>query len=268
MIHQGLQIQSAVHPESGSQWSEIGAVMDDYLRLKDEYLLGQIKSIGPLLDDWILNRNRFAETNRLTGTNFNPLPRLKINETMHSRILGDLLDPNGTHGQKNLFLLPLLEELGIPYPEDGLWHVTVEAGRVDILIWREPPRQSAVIIENKSNGAVDQPNQIYRYWHQEMFLWKPELWESTDEAKVGERKRNFHVVYLTTGGGKSPESHSMERPVGLATVNHFERVPLEPCTRSLAELIALWEKNAIPRIPPENHRLRSFLSQYQELWTT
>src|SRR5207244_839864 len=132
------------------------------------------------------------------GATFNPLTRLKIDETMHSQILGDLLDPDGTHGQGDVFLVPFLEELGIPESDVGLWHVTVETGRVDILIWRNHPEKSAIIIENKSNDAGDQPNQIYRYWHREMYLWDPGFWTSTDETKISERKRRFHVVYLPT----------------------------------------------------------------------
>jgi len=267
MSHQELNIGSRPAPESGTRQFEIGAVLDEYLRLKDEHLNSQMKTVGPLLADWILNRTKVAEFNRLNGTSFNPLSRLKIDETMHSRILGDLLNPNGTHGQRNMFLSPFLENLGIPESTGELWHVTVETGRVDILIWRNHPEKSAVIIENKSNAAGDQPNQIYRYWHREMFLGDRGLWMSMDEAKIRERNRRFHVVYLARDGGKSPESHSMERPRGLEDANPFERVPLECRVIPLANLMALWEQKAFPLIPPENHRLRSFLSQYQELWT-
>lgn len=267
MIHQELQSDSCEAPESGTQRSAIETVLDEYLRLKNESLGGQMEIVGPLLDDWIDNRTEVAKTNRLHGSSFNPLSHLKIDETAHSRILGDLLDPDGTHGQGNVFLVPFLDELGVPESGSGLWRVTVETGRVDILVWRNHPEKCAVIIENKSNGAGDRPNQIYRYWHQEMFLWDPALWTSKDPAIISEQKRRFHVVYLPTDGGKSPQSHSMERPLGFENVNPFPRVPLKCRILPLADLMALWEEKSVPEIHPGNHRLRTFVSQYQELWT-
>jgi len=267
MIHQAIPVGTFMTNEAGRQRSEIQAIREDYLRLKDKHLGRQMEIVGPLLDDWILNRTEVAESNRIDGATYNPIARIKINETTHSRIIGDLLDPNGTHGQGNLFLVPFLEELGIPEPNTGLWHVTVETGRVDILIWRNLPEKCAVIIENKSNGAGDRPNQIYRYWHREIFLWEPCLWISTNEAKKLERERRFHVVYLLTDGGRFPEQHSLERPSGMETANPFEYVPLECRIISLAVLMVLWEKKSVPQIPPKNHRLRAFLSQYHELWT-
>ena len=228
MIHQEIPIGKFVATEPSRQRSEIEAVLEDYLLLKDKHLGGQMEIVAPVLDDWILNRAEVAKSNRINGATYNPIARIKINE---------------------------------------LWNVTVETGRVDILIWRNLPEKSAVIIENKSNGAGDRPNQIYRYWHRELFLWEPSLWTSTDKAKILERNRRFHVVYLPTDGGKSPETQSTERPCGMETANPFEHVPLKCRIFSLAALMALWERQAVPHIPPENHRLRAFLSQYQELWT-
>src|SRR5207248_3128712 len=108
-------------------------------------------------------------SNRQHGTGFNALSRFKINETAHSRIIGDLLNPLGSHGQGDLFLEPFLRFLEIPDPERGTWAITVETGRVDIMLWREKPLRSAVIIEHKSNNAGDQPNQIYRYWYYQLY---------------------------------------------------------------------------------------------------
>jgi len=266
MSRHTLPIGSCAIPGQGRQWSDVGSVLNDYLQWKDEHLGSQMDLVGPLLDDWMSKRAEVAKANRINGRSFNPLSRLKINETAHSRILGDLLDPGGTHGQKDLFLAPFLDALGIPDANVGLWQVTVETGRVDILIWRNKPEKSVVIIENKANDADDQANQIYRYWHCEMFLWNPGLWTSTEESTIRERNRRFHVVYLPTDEGKSPESHSMERPPGLEDVNPLARVPLECRTFTLGKLMELWEKKSLPSIPPENHRLRTFLSLYQELW--
>ena len=108
------------------------------------------------------------------GHNFNVFHLFKekfgfyIQETMHSRLLKFLLDAKETHGQGGLFLLKFLEILGIQSPETGTWQVTAEVGRIDVLIERKEP-QSIIVIENKSNWAPDQSNQLYRYWHQAIF---------------------------------------------------------------------------------------------------
>lgn len=227
--------------------------------------------IRPVLDQWNKARKRLAEESRRDGVGYNPLLELKISETSHSRILGDLLNPSGTHGQGDLFLAPFLKMLGVPEPERGDWRVSVEKiGRVDILIWRENAKgavSSAVIIENKSNGAIDQRHQIYRYWHNEIYLWDRDLWK--DDARDRERKSRFHLVYLPVDGSKAPEAHSLERPSEWdATVNPFEKVPLVCPTRSLSSLMALWDKEAISKIPASNYRLRAFFYLYREIWTT
>lgn len=257
----------AIEPVSVDSWRSLGGVVDDYLDWRDQRLTTRMRVLAPLLDRWIQVRNEIAVANRAHGGNFNPLAQLKIDETRHSRILGDFLNPDGSHSQGNLFLLPFLKDLGIPEPDVGLWRVTVEIGRVDILIWRNAPRKSAVIIENKSNGAGDQMNQIYRYWHQEMYLWDRSLWETTNEAAIAERNQNFHIVYFPTGDDKAPAPHSKQRPPGFEKVNRFPAVPLEWKICPLPRLMEIWTLHSEPEIPPSNHRLRSFLSQYKELWT-
>lgn len=62
-----------------------------------------------------------------------------------------------------------MDLLGIErFSDNENWTVTAEKGRVDILLKRTHPH-SVIIIENKSNYANDQENQLYRYWHQEIY---------------------------------------------------------------------------------------------------
>lgn len=243
-------------------------VLSDYLRFKDKRLLGCLDLIDEAVASWIEMRQRITESNRSDGAAFNPFSRLKIKETAHSRIIGDLLSPSGSHGQGALFLQAFLRFLEIPEPDNGLWNVTVETGHVDIMLWRQQPVKSAVIIENKSNDAGDQPNQIYRYWHHHLYLWDPRFWDSKLEADQLTRHQLFHVVYLPTDGGKSPAPPSLERPEGWEALNPHERVPLDCRTLSLPALMELWMQKALPLIPSTNMRLRVFLTQYQELWNS
>lgn len=111
------------------------------------------------------------------GESFNLISVMQMewDETKtHSRILADLLNPNGSHGQGSIFLekfLCLSESLQELDLELSKVHVIVEknigkidshyqhGGRIDIVI---EAGDKAIIIENKIN-APDQKNQLLRY---------------------------------------------------------------------------------------------------------
>lgn len=244
-------------------------VLADYMAFREASLCENFTLFGQVIEDWIHATTEITTQNRSRGVSFNPFARIKIGETSHSRILGDLLNPRGSHGQGALFLRIFLEKLGYPESEADGWQVTVETGRVDILLWRHGREKSTIIIENKLNNAGDQLNQIYRYWHRAMYLRDRDLWEAKDEATIQRRKQRFHVVYLPTDGGRSPAEHSMERPDDWSeTDNPHPQVPLPCKTLSLHQLIGMWLDKALPNIPATNTRLRDFLSQYQQLWTS
>ena len=83
-----------------------------------------------------------------------------ISEPIHSRILHFFLSDNPMHGQGKLFLSAFLEYIGFEKDKGNEeWIITAEEGRVDVLLRRLNPL-GAVIIENKSNWAGDQPNQL------------------------------------------------------------------------------------------------------------
>ena len=86
-----------------------------------------------------------------------------LTEPIHSRILHFFLSSDSMHGQGYLFLALFLKRIGIDIQECDEWVTTAEIGRVDVMLKRFHPR-SVIIIENKSNWAGDQPNQLYRYW--------------------------------------------------------------------------------------------------------
>src|ERR1700749_5058851 len=60
-----------------------------------------------LLDQVNAINIRYKKINELTGDNFNVFRILKLESSevrMHSAFLAELLNPNGTHGQKDAFL--------------------------------------------------------------------------------------------------------------------------------------------------------------------
>ena len=73
--------------------------------------------------------------------------KIPISEPQHSRILGDLLDPLGSHNQGDVFLRLFFETLGIEYDKNDWWTVTVESERFDIRIATKS-RNKIIIIEN------------------------------------------------------------------------------------------------------------------------
>ena len=115
------------------------------------------------------------ELAQLRGENFNVFSILKMesreNET-HSAFLGELLNPNGSHGLGTIFLELFLEQLDVSHLDISSTMVKLEhyiggvnindlsGGRIDIFI--EDAAGNSVCIENKIY-ASDQEVQIARY---------------------------------------------------------------------------------------------------------
>ena len=235
--------------------------LSEYLLIKENTMRRGLQQANAFLDDWLQAKVRLQEANEKLGTAFNPLSLIPLKETTHSRIIGELLNPHGNHGQGRLFLECFLNHFKVPEPEIGDWSVSVEEGHVDIMLWREKPMRSVVLIENKSNDAKDQPNQIYRYWHQQIYLWDPHL--DYQDPLV---RRSFRVIYLPADRSKAPAPHSLERPADWEHFNPAPRVPFPHETFAFSELVTLWQREVITRIPTTNIRLIAFLNFYHEHW--
>ena len=111
------------------------------------------------------------EKRAVTGEFFNVflIDGVKIDEDTHSAILADLLDPNGSHRQGNVFLKHFLnlELLGLAdYSDYGGLEVKRKAnskyGEIDILLKKKD--NACIIIENKIHDAKDQNGQLNRYY--------------------------------------------------------------------------------------------------------
>ncbi|GAL85568.1 uncharacterized protein MYP_2797 [Sporocytophaga myxococcoides] len=188
----------------------------------------------------------------------NPFKYFGINETKHSFLLSMLLNPKGDHGQGTRFLEIFLKQLGIEKPESGSWTVTAEVGRIDILIKRSEPA-SVIVIENKSNYAIDQPNQLYRYWYQEIHQVNPGIdYNSNDYLK------NFRVVYLSPASWKLPDECSCLRPDNPDLFHLPERIPCHIDYWHFNDHINEWLNECIKTVSDQNVRLREYLKQYLE----
>lgn len=156
-----------------------------------------------LLHNFNIIRKKYDEFAQITGEKFNifSVLRLESDEVrLHSRLLGELLNPYGSHSQSALFLKIFISQIGLEnhYTNDQIEKAQViveenigeipddytKGGRIDLVI--KFPNNKEIVIENKI-WAGDQYNQLARYY---------------------ERYPNSNIVYLTPFG-KSPENYSI-----------------------------------------------------------
>ena len=129
-------------------------------------------SINQVIENFRLQR----EKNELYDSNrFNPFQFLRTDEMGLSKILAFLLDPTETHGQGDLFLNSFLKFIGkyqfLAYQKVNIYRekttqeTTQENRRHDIFIEGLLGNKIAwvISIENKLQGAVDQPDQMHDY---------------------------------------------------------------------------------------------------------
>lgn len=238
--------------------SIITELLSDYHHL----LTQRIKQYGFFVEEIIKKFQSLLEKeekdNKETSNRFNVLHFFGISETVHSQLLGFFLDPHASHGQGDLFLKEFVNSLNINYDGGSKWFVTVETERIDILIRRNYPH-SAIIIENKSNNASDQENQIYRYWHRAIYS-KNKDWASSD---------TYRIIYLTSNHWKKPNENTLLRPDGwgLKYPNLPERVPLKQLEWQFNNQIREWLEKCAELLPENNNRLKEYIKQYNEYWS-
>lgn len=178
-------------------------------------------------------------------------------EPIHSKILHFFLSSNPMHGQGNLFLSLFLKHLGIEINEEEEWITSAEIGRVDVMLKRFHPH-SVVLLENKSNWAGDQPNQLYRYWYQNI--------HHKDEDRFPEYYKNhpeYQIVYLVPNENKSLSDNSIERPLDYP-LDLPNILPIKPVIFSFKHEISDWLTECIAALPKENTPLINLISQYNE----
>lgn len=181
-----------------------------------------------------------------------------ISEPIHSRILHFFLSDNPMHGQGKLFLSAFLEYIGFEKDEGNEeWIITAEEGRVDVLLRRLNPL-GAVIIENKSNWAVDQPNQLYRYWYENIHKREEDC--CTDYYS---KHPEYKIVYLVPDEVIHISANSILRPVDYPEYLP-EELPMELKVMTFHEDIPEWLGECMGKLPAENTPLRNLIAQYIE----
>jgi hypothetical protein len=145
--------------------------------------------------------------------------RLERRETkLHSRFLAELLDPNGIHGQGDIFLTEFLDvakATGLRSPSEWpeasygrrMWEITTEEAvneydRLDIVLRCEQAKFIAVI-ENKIDAA-EGDEQLLRY----------------DEWLQEQQRFDFRNLVFLTPDGREPKTISTDKCLCLSYREH------------------------------------------------
>jgi len=178
-----------------------------------------INNIKNLLQNVSIIQEKYDEIAKITGENFNifSVMNMEYDEVYtHSAIIGELLNPNGSHGQGSIFLDLFVDEINKSFNSDedkieldhfgtlvndkicervisqsNDWE-NVVGGRIDIII--EDSKQ-IIIIENKP-GWQDQPYQLIRYnkYAETKVSKKAFLFYLTLDGRPLKKEEEFYVI--------------------------------------------------------------------------
>lgn len=188
-----------------------------------------INIIDQLLDDISRISQDYEEKARKTGENFNvfSIMNMEWDEVKtHSAIIGELLNPKGTHAQGSVFQKLFIDIINEEFNSDGInldyfgdllnenicertisvsnnWE-KITGGRIDIIL---EDKNQIIIIENKP-GYQDQPLQLIRY---------------SNYAKT--RRKPFKIFYLTLDGRniQEDEDHTLDELSVKGRNIHFSK---------------------------------------------
>jgi hypothetical protein len=189
-----------------------------------------------------------------------------ISEPRHSKFLAFLLNPYETHGQKDKFLKLFLETEELKDLNfDGknrTWEVTAENNHADILIQSECPDKISIVIENKCFDAVDQENQLYRYWHDHIYDFFGKKEDAEDKSKC-------RIIYLPNGDWKNYTENSISKPdyIEDEQLKEYDKLDIEKgfvTKLTFYKHITNWLENCLNEEIPE--RIKHFISDYKKYW--
>ncbi len=181
-------------------------IMNDLAHVN--FLLGQIQIISKKIREQRHDKRAKGEFYNI----FRDLEMMSDEVRLHSSFIASLLNPKGSHGQKDKYLKAFMGMLHKAEPtkvpldflltsspgisvqvEKNIGELTsLEGGRLDIYVTDTKHR---VIIENKIY-AGDQKNQMRRYWN----------YGIKKGAGTGQASTTFRLVYLTLDGHKPDDS--------------------------------------------------------------
>lgn len=216
----------------------------------------------------------YFNSKRIEGIEFNSFNLIHsifgISETKHTKFLAFFLNPEESHGQGKLFLKKFLEKIEGIHLNDSIdqykWRITTEDRYADIVIKAISSVSSdkiSIVIENKSNEAVDRDYQLYRYWYEHIYnFFDNDLEKSQNGSKC-------RVIYLTSGyTDKVISEISIQKPGFI----HLDYPVLDKekgfiTNWTYFEDIKDWLRNCINADTlHEKHRLKLYIEDYLQFW--
>ena len=221
-----------------------------------EYKQKLRRFFGDLLFRYRVAKSVKAQMDKYLASDFNLVSILALEEKTISRLIGLLLEPDGVHGQGNVFLKKFaetlrkcLKEIGIENPMENVGeignakveteHSTDKGRRVDILI--DLPN-FVIGIENKI-WAGDQKDQLKDYGEY-----------------LANKGKDYLLIFLTCDG-REPSEWSIPKD---------ERIELERDGRLIAlsygQLLLPWLKECLKECEADKVRwfIRDFISWIEE----
>lgn len=187
--------------------------------------------LNQLLQNVAIIQEKYDEEANKNGENFNVFAVMNMEHSevsTHSAIIGELLNPNGSHGQKDFFLRLFIAEIKKAFESgeddnqinkltdfgtlvnDKICERTISleinwenvtGGRIDLIV---EDHKQILIIENKLY-AIDQPLQLIRY---------------DNYAKT--KGKDYHILYLTLFGKELEKEEKLDGIVRGYNFMHTE----------------------------------------------
>lgn len=193
--------------------------------------LGVILPIKELLGEFCAKQEEWKDEQKRRADDFNILRimRLTRKELCHSDILAWLLDPDGSHAQRNLGFRIFLEYLNLPEEFARTNYRVIrewcgEGSRIDIVV--EAESKFIIGIENKIDSE-EGDHQTHREW-KDLQIRKKTL-GICDEV----------LAFFLTPDGTKPSCESFKPISWLSLANVFERFAEE----AKAEMVKVFAKH-------------------------
>jgi hypothetical protein len=192
----------------------------------------------------------------------NIFQQLSPKEPQHSKILGSLLNPKFDYGDVflKLFFEVVLNDPEFITESTDKWIITTEKERYDIRI-RNQINSKIIIIENKSNNAEDQGNQLYRYWLNGIYLPQYRI---SNTPNIPTYKR---ILYLSPDESKKPSEQTKSRP------GDFDGTSPDSVPLGIIKIVYFHKEiinwlDACMKAVEEKSDIYFYLKQYKDYWRT
>lgn len=189
---------------------------------------------------------------------FNIIKLKRIEESLHSPLIKELLDTNGSHGQKDVFYQIFIKQFLSEVVANTFINIIhrdylikceefiqneSNTGRIDIIIKStNPEKKFAIIIENKWESGDSCSDQLFKYYHHYTKV-------------LGYNNENLLIFYLTKSGNDPSWIENIEFEKFIEERKGINYFPI-----SYNSEICLWLKHCIEQC--KSKKVQFIIEQY------